>query len=137
MKFAFLNHCLIFAASVLTTVMSALGSQLPLNDSPVLTLKGRASIITGGQGKFGEALSINGTNGRAPEDTGTPVSGGDTQTISAWFSQTNGVGSLRAPVALGIIQGLLHPAACIHSTPLICTNRLLTVAKRTRPPHHN
>ena len=66
---------------------SALLSNLSLDTSAGLTLNGDAAITTGGQGKFGEALAVDGTGDWAEVDAGNPLTGSGARTVSAWVFQ--------------------------------------------------
>lgn len=66
---------------------SALLSYLPLDSSDGVTLNGDAAITTGGQGKFGEALTLDGTGDWADVAANNPVTGGAVRTVSAWVFQ--------------------------------------------------
>jgi hypothetical protein len=66
---------------------SELVSYLSLDTSDGLTLNGDAAITTGGQGKFGEALALDGTGDWADVAANNPVTGGAVRTVSAWVFQ--------------------------------------------------
>lgn len=66
---------------------SALLSNLSLDTSDGLTLNGDAAITTGGQGKFGEALAVDGTGDWARVNAGNPLTGSGARTVSAWVFQ--------------------------------------------------
>ena len=82
---------------------SSLISYLPLDGSSGLTLNNGAAITTGIQGKFGEALSLDGTDDWAKVDAGNPVTGGAQRTVSVWVYQDAGSSNLRTPVAFGTL----------------------------------
>jgi hypothetical protein len=66
---------------------SELVSYLSLDTPDGLTLNGDAAITTGGQGKFGEALTLDGTGDWADVAANNPVTGGAVRTVSAWVFQ--------------------------------------------------
>jgi arylsulfatase A-like enzyme len=81
---------------------SRLVSYLPLDNASGITLTNGAAITSGGQGKFGEALSLDGVNDYAVVNSTPGVSGGAQRTVSAWVYQDAGSSNLRTAVALGI-----------------------------------
>jgi hypothetical protein len=66
---------------------SALLTHLSLDTADGLTLNGDAAITTGGLGKFGEALTLDGTGDWADVAANNPVTGGAVRTVSAWVFQ--------------------------------------------------
>jgi hypothetical protein len=66
---------------------SELVSYLSLDTSDGVTLNGDAAITTGGLGKFGEALTLDGTGDWADVGANNPVTGGAVRTISTWVFQ--------------------------------------------------
>ena len=66
---------------------SALLAHLSLDTPDGLTLNGDAAITTGGLGKFGEALTLDGTGDWADVGADNPVTGGAMRTVSAWVFQ--------------------------------------------------
>jgi hypothetical protein len=71
---------------------SALLSHQSLDTSTGLTLNNGAAITSGGQGKFGEALALDGTNDWAQVAGTPPVTGGAVRTISSWVFMDAGTG---------------------------------------------
>lgn len=71
---------------------SALLSHQSLDTSTGLTLNNGAAITSGGQGKFGEALALDGTNDWAQVAGSPPVTGSAVRTISAWVFMDAGTG---------------------------------------------
>jgi hypothetical protein len=63
---------------------AALVSYQPLDTSTGLTLNNGAAITSGSQGKFGEAVSLDGTDDWASVTAGNPVTGSGNRTVSAW-----------------------------------------------------
>ncbi len=88
-----------FAALSLATgsVNAALISYLSLDDATGLTLQGDAAITTGSQGRFGEAISLDGVGDYADVQSGTPVLGGAQRTVAGWVFQS----ASPAPTGLG------------------------------------
>ena len=84
------------------TSQAALVSYVPLDDASGVTLNSGAAITSGSQGKFGEALSLDGSNDTADVTAGSGVSGSTTRTISTWVFQDSGVTGLKTPVSLGL-----------------------------------
>lgn len=80
---------------------AALVSYLSLDTSTGLTLNNGAAITSGSQGKFGEAVNLDGVNDWGYVDAGNPVSGTGTRTVSVWVFQNAGATGLRTPVAFG------------------------------------
>jgi hypothetical protein len=79
-----------FAATLLVFAVPArseLVSYLSLDSPDGVTLHGDAAITTGGQGKFGEALILDGTGDWADVGANNPVTGGAVRTVSAWVFQ--------------------------------------------------
>jgi arylsulfatase A-like enzyme len=87
---------------VIPPTPSRLVSYLPLDNASGITLTNGAAITTGGQGKFGEALSLDGVNDYAVVNATPGVSGGAQRTVSAWVFQDAGSSNLRTAVALGV-----------------------------------
>lgn len=83
------------------TVPSRLVSYLPLDNASGITLNNGAAITAGSQGKFGEALSLDGADDYAVVNSSPGVSGGAQRTVSAWVFQDAGSSNLRTAVALG------------------------------------
>lgn len=83
---------------------ATLVSYLPLDNATGVTLNNGAAITSGGQGKFGEAASFDGTNDWAFVNAGNPVSGTGARTVSVWVYQNAGATAtaLRTPVAFGV-----------------------------------
>lgn len=81
---------------------SRLVSYLPLDNASGITLTNGATITAGAQGRFGEALSLDGVNDYAVVNSSPGVSGGTQRTVSAWVYQNAGSSNLRTAVALGI-----------------------------------
>jgi arylsulfatase A-like enzyme len=81
---------------------SRLVSHLPLNNASGITLTNGATITSGGAGKFGEALSLDGVNDYAVVNSTPGVAGGTQRTVSAWVHQDAGSSNLRTAVALGV-----------------------------------
>jgi hypothetical protein len=80
---------------------AALVSYLALDNATGLTLNNGAAITSGSQGKFGEALALDGVNDYAVVNSTPGVSGNAQRTVSAWVYQDTGSTNLRTPVALG------------------------------------
>lgn len=87
---------------VIPPTPSRLVAYLPLDNASGITLTNGAAITTGGQGKFGEALSLDGVNDYAVVNSNPGVSGGAQRTVAAWVYQDAGSSNLRTAVALGI-----------------------------------
>lgn len=80
---------------------AALVSYLALDTATGVTLTNGASITTGSQGKFGEALSLDGVNDYAIVNAGNPVTGTGARTTSAWVYQNTGATGLRTVLSFG------------------------------------
>jgi arylsulfatase A-like enzyme len=87
---------------VIPPIPSRLVSYLPLDNASGITLNNGAAISSGSQGKFGEALSLDGVNDYAVVNATPGVSGGAQRTVSAWVYQDAGSSNLRTAVALGV-----------------------------------
>jgi arylsulfatase A-like enzyme len=81
---------------------SRLVSYLPLDNASGITLSNGATITAGIQGRFGEALSLDGVNDFAVVNSSPGVSGNAQRTVSAWVYQNPGSSNLRTAVALGV-----------------------------------
>ena len=84
------------------TAHAALVSYLALDNATGLTLNNGAAITSGSQGKFGEALSLDGGNDYAVVNSSPGVSGNAARTVSAWVYQGVGSSGLRTAVGLGV-----------------------------------
>ena len=81
---------------------SRLVSYLPLDTASGITLTNGGTITSGSQGRFGEALSLDGVDDYAVVNSSPGVSGSAQRTVSAWVYQDAGSSGLRTPVALGV-----------------------------------
>jgi hypothetical protein len=80
---------------------AALVSYLPLDTSAGLTLNNGATITSGSQGKFGEAISLDGVNNYAVVNAGNPITGTGARTTSAWVYQNAGAAGLKTVLSFG------------------------------------
>jgi hypothetical protein len=80
---------------------AGLVSYQSLDSATGLVLNNGAAITTGGQGKFGEAIMMDGVDDFATVTAGSGITGGTVRTVSAWVYQTSGTTGLRTPVSFG------------------------------------
>ena len=79
---------------------AALVSYLALDTATGVTLTNGAAITSGSQGKFGEAVSFDGTNDYASVNAGNPITGTAVRTISTWVYMDAST-AVTTPVSFG------------------------------------
>jgi hypothetical protein len=83
------------------SAQAALVSYLALDTSTGLTLTNGAAITSGSQGKFGDAVNLDGVNDYAVVNAGNPITGTGARTTSSWVYQNAGAAGIKTVLSFG------------------------------------